>query len=74
MAAMVLLTALWKTTKCHSMGTIKMMEILFNFVKSVRKSKKPAFEQQENDIQVFMLARHYANEAITEYSQNGFLS
>ena len=65
--------SLWKTTKRHSMGTVKSMETLFKFVKSVGKTEKPAFEQQENAIQVFMLGRHYDDEAITEYSQNGFL-
>jgi hypothetical protein len=65
--------SLWKTTKRHSMGIIKSMESLFSFVKSVGKAEKPAFEQQENAIQVFMLQRHYDDAAITEYSQNEFL-
>jgi hypothetical protein len=65
--------SLWKTTKRHSMGVIKSMETLFSFVKSVGKAEKPAFEQQENAIQVFMLRRHYDDEAITKFSQNGFL-
>jgi hypothetical protein len=65
--------SLWKTSKRHSMGTVKSMESLFKFVKSVGKSERPSFEQQENAIQVFMLSRHYDDGAITDYSQNGFL-
>jgi hypothetical protein len=34
---------------------IKSVEALFKFVKGVGKAEKPAFEQQENVIQVFML-------------------
>jgi hypothetical protein len=60
---------LWKSTKRHSMGVFKSMETLFSFVKSAGKAGKPAFEQQENAIQVFMLQRHYNGAAITEYSQ-----
>jgi hypothetical protein len=39
--------------------TIKSMETLFKFVKSVGKAERSAFEQQENAIQVFMLTRYY---------------
>jgi hypothetical protein len=65
--------SLWKTAKRHSMGTIKSVEILFKFVKGVGKAEKPAFEQQENAIQVFMLSRHYDDDTISEYCQSGFL-
>ena len=65
--------SLWKTAKRHSMGTIKSVETLFKFVKGVGKAEKPAFEQQENAIQVFMLSRHYDDSTISEYCQSGFL-
>jgi hypothetical protein len=65
--------SLWKTAKRHSMGTIKTVETLFKFVKGVGKAEKPAFEQQENAIQVFMLSRHYDEDTISEYCQGGFL-
>jgi hypothetical protein len=65
--------SLWKTAKRHSMGTIKSIDTLFKFVKSVGKAEKSAFEQQENAIQVFMLSRHYDDSTISEYCQSGFL-
>jgi hypothetical protein len=39
----------------------------------VGKSERPAFEQQENALQVFMLPRNYDEETTNEYTQNGFL-
>ena len=63
----------WKTQKRHSLGQVKNMESLFTFVKSVAKSEESAFEQQENAIQAFMLPRHYDEDVISEYVQNGFL-
>jgi hypothetical protein len=65
--------SLWKTIKRHAMGQVKTMEGLFKFVKCVSKSERPAFEQQENALQVFMLPRHYDEDTTNEYTQNGFL-
>jgi hypothetical protein len=65
--------SLWKTLKRHAMGQVKNMESLFKFVKYVGKSERPAFEQQENALQVFMLPRNYDEDTTNEYTQNGFL-
>jgi hypothetical protein len=65
--------SLWKTLKRHAMGQVKTMEGLFKFVKCVSKSERPAFEQQENALQVFMLPRNYDEDTTNEYTQNGFL-
>jgi hypothetical protein len=65
--------SLWKTLKRHAMGQVRNMEGLFKFVKYVGKSERPAFEQQENALQVFMLPRNYDEETTNEYTQNGFL-
>jgi hypothetical protein len=43
------------------------------FCEECGQSWKPAFEQQENTIQLFILRRHYNDAAITKYSQNKFL-
>jgi hypothetical protein len=65
--------SLWKTLKRHAMGQVKDIKSLFKFVKCVSKSFEPAFKQQENALQVFMLPRNYDDYAIDDYTQNGFL-
>jgi hypothetical protein len=65
--------SLWKTQERHAMQQIKASDSLFAFVKAVSKAESPAFEQQENAIQIFMLARQYDPEDIANYTQNGFL-
>jgi hypothetical protein len=46
---------------------------LFKFVKAVGKAEEPAFEQQENALQLFMFSRHYDENAINEFTIHGLL-
>ena len=61
--------SMWRTLKRHVLGQIKSQADLFKFVKAVDKAKKPAFEQQENALQIFLMARRYDNDTIQEYIQ-----
>jgi hypothetical protein len=65
--------SLWKTLKRHAMRQVKASDSMFKFVKAVGKAEGPGFEQQENAIQLFMLARHYDTSDVEDYCQNGFL-
>ena len=52
---------------------MKDVKTLFSFVKSVSGSKRPAADQQEHALQVFLRARRYSEEYILEYVRTGFL-
>jgi hypothetical protein len=64
---------LWKTPKRHAPGQIKGSVTLFNFVKAVVEAEAPAFECQENGLQLFLFAQKYNNLAMDEYIQHIFL-
>jgi hypothetical protein len=66
--------SLWKTAKRHALNQIRTVDGLFKFVKKVGKAENPAFEQQENALQLFMYHRHYDAEVIDDYVEHGFLS
>ena len=48
------------------------MKGLFGFVKSVNDSKRPALDQQEHALQVFLRARRYDEDYTQEYVRAGF--
>jgi hypothetical protein len=45
----------WNSTMRHSLGKIKSRDNVFAFMKKLRKSKKSAFQQQDNLIELFTL-------------------
>jgi hypothetical protein len=65
--------SLWKTLKRHGTGQVKGPATLFKFVKAVDKAESPAFEHQENGLQLFLYARRYDDKTMDNYAQHGFL-
>jgi hypothetical protein len=65
--------SLWKALKRHAMRQVKTSDSMFKFVKAVGRAEGPGFEQHENAIQLFMLARPYDISDVEDYCQNGFL-
>jgi hypothetical protein len=55
----------------HAAGQIKGSATLFKFVKVVGRAEAPAFELQENGLQLFLFARRYNDLAMDEYIQHG---
>lgn len=66
--------SLWKTQKRHALGQVKDEKTLLGFVKSVADARRPAWEQQEHALQVFLRARRYDEEYIQEYVRSGPLA
>lgn len=65
--------SLWKTQKRHALGQVKDVKSLFSFAKSVSDARRPATDQQEHALQVFLRTRRYDEEYTRDYVRTGFL-
>jgi hypothetical protein len=64
----------WNSTLRHSLGKIKNRDNVLEFMKKLRKSRKSAFQQQDNLIEHFLYRHHYSSKFIQTYLQTSFLS
>ena len=64
----------WNSTLRHSLGKIKNRDDILEFMKKLRKSRKSAFQQQDNLIEHFLYQRHYSSKFIQTYLQTSLLS
>jgi hypothetical protein len=64
---------MWKSNHRHGLGRVKDQEDLAELITSVEESRESAFEQQDDQIYVFMSQRHYTERQVQKYQLNGGL-
>jgi hypothetical protein len=64
----------WNLTLQHSLGKIKNWDDALEFMKKLCKSRKFAFQQQDNLIEHFLYWHHYSSKYIRTYLQTSLLT
>jgi hypothetical protein len=65
---------MWKSNHRHGLGRVKDYEGLAELITAVEESRESAFEQQDDQVYVFMSHRHYTERQIQRYQERGGLA